>query len=66
MTKNDWTKVESSDGESFQYEGCPSMRKIKADLMITNRRLVKVSHFGQWAIYRLSGTPYTFTVTVCY
>lgn len=66
MDRNEWTKVESSEGESFQYDGRQTMRKIKADLGITNRPIVKVSQFGQWATYRLSGTTYTFTVTLCY
>lgn len=61
-----WYKVESSEGENLEYLNKPSMRRIKFDLGITGRRIVKVSQFGQWTTYRLSGTTYTFTVTVCF
>lgn len=59
-------KVETSAGELFEYLTKPSMRKIKSDLCITGRKTEVVNYGCHWAMYKLRGTCYTFTLTeVC-
>ena len=62
---NEWTRVESSQGENLELRKHATMREIKAGLGITGRRCTLLARFGQWREYRLSGTAYTFTVTEC-
>lgn len=57
-----YTIIEQSEGEQVVLGGVPSMRKIKAALGITGRRVVRVAHARNEKEYRLIGTYYTFTV----
>ncbi len=66
MAASTWYKVGASDGDHFEYLTKPSMRQVKADLGITGRRIVLVAEHGQWKTYRLCGTTFTFTLTMCF
>ena len=61
-----WYTVCASDGDNFEYLTKPSMRQIKADLGISGRRIVLIAECGQWKTYRLCGTKFTFTLTICF
>jgi hypothetical protein len=60
-----WYKVETTMGELIEYTCKPSMRKIKADLNITGKRLLLELQAGQYTQYRMQGTTYKITITDC-
>ena len=60
-----WFKVETSMGELLEYKEKPSIRRIKSDLCITGKRLIKEAQAGQYTQYRMRGTFYKITITDC-
>ena len=52
-------------GELVEYAYKPSMRKIKADLNITGKRLLMELQAGQYTQHRMQGTTYKITITDC-
>lgn len=57
-----YTIIEQSEGKQIVLDGVPSMRKIKAALGITGRRIVCVGHARKEKEYRLCGTTYAFCI----